>query len=80
MITTLIKTMDHIDNVVQEAYEQSARGFCINKESKSILFYNEGLEVFLIAYVIDLEDLEQIKTAVFNHLKWLNEIHYGEEG
>ena len=71
--------LHHIINVVTEAYEQSARGFCINKESKSILFYNEGLEVFLIAYVIDLEDLEQIKINVFNHLKWLDEIHR-EEG
>ena len=78
MITTLIKSMDHIDDVVMEAYEQSARGFCINKESKSIQFYNKDLEVLLIAYAIDL-DLFQVKTAVFNRLKWLNEIHR-EEG
>ena len=75
MITTLIKSFDHIDNVVQEAHERFAKGFCINKESKSIQFYNKDLEVLLIAYAIDL-DLFQVKTAVFNRLKWLDEIHY----
>ena len=79
MITTLIKTMDHIDDVVTEAHERFAQGFCINTEAKSILFYNEGLEVFLIAYAIDL-DLEQVKINIFNRFKWLDEIHYGEEG
>ena len=78
MITTLIKSFDHIINVVTEAYEQSARGFCINTEAKSVLFYNKDLEVFLIAYAIDL-DLFQVKINISNHLKWLNEIHR-EEG
>ena len=80
MITTLIKTMDHIDDVVIEAYDRFAQGFCVNTESKAIIFYNKDLEVCLIAYAIDL-DVELVKTAVFNRLKWLNEIHhYGEEG
>ena len=78
MITTLIKTMDHIDNVVQEAHERFAQGFCINTEAKSVLFYNEDLEIFLIAYAIDL-DLFQVKINISNRLKWLDEIHR-EEG
>lgn len=79
MITTLIKTTDHIDVVVMEAHERSAQGFCVNPESKSILFYNQALEIFLIAYAIDL-DLEEVKIGVFNRFRELNEIHYGEEG
>ena len=78
MITTLIKTIDHIDDVVMEAHERFAQGFCVNTESKSVLFYNEALEVFLIAYAVDL-DLEQVKISVSNRFKWLDEIH-GEEG
>ena len=78
MITTLIKTIDHIDNVVTEAHERSAQGFCFNPESKSILFYNQALEVFLIAYVINL-DLEEVVIVVFNRFRELDEIHY-EEG
>ena len=79
MITTLIETADHIDDVVMEAYEQNAQGFCVNPESKAILFYNQALEVFLIAYAIDL-DLEEVKIGVFNRFRELDEIHYGEEG
>ena len=78
MITTLIKTVDHIDDVVMEAHERFAQGFCVNTEAKSILFYNEALEVFLIAYAVDL-DLEQVKISVFNRFKWLDEIHYGNQ-
>lgn len=79
MITTVISKNDHIDNVVMEAYERFAQGFCANPESNSILFYNQALEVFLIAYVVGL-DLEEVKTSVFNRFKELDEIHYGEEG
>lgn len=90
MYTTLIKTADHIDDVVTEAYELFAQrfcvnpesktilfyklGFCVNPESKAILFYNENLEVFLIAYAVDL-DLEEVKTGVFNRFRELDEIH-----
>ena len=80
------KTIDHIDikttdldDVVTEAHERFAQGFCVNPESKAILFYNQALEVFLIAYAIDL-DLEEVKIGVFNRFKELDEIHYGEEG
>ena len=48
MITTLIKTTDHLNDVVMEAYERYAQGFCVNPESKAILFYNQALGVFLI--------------------------------
>ena len=78
MITTLITT-DHIDDVVMEAHERFVQGFCVNPESKAILFYNQALEVFLIAYAIDL-DLEEVKIGVFNRFRELDEIHYGEEG
>ena len=80
MITTLIKTTDHIDDVVMEAHERCAQGFCVNTESKAILFYNQALEVFLIAYAIDAIDLEEVKIGVFHRLRELDEIHYGEEG
>ena len=74
MITTLIKSMDHIDDVVQEAYEQGAHGFCVNTESKAILFYNEDLEIFLIAYAIDL-DLFQVKINISTALSgWMKSI------
>ena len=79
MITTLIETADHIDDVVMEAHERFAQGFCVNPESKAILFYNQALEVFLIAYAIDL-DLEEVKIGIFNRFRELDEIHYGEEG
>ena len=79
MITTLIKTTDHIDDVVMEAHERYAQGFCVNPESKAILFYNQAFGVFLIAYVIDL-DLEEVKTGIFNRFRELDETHYGEEG
>ena len=78
MITTIIKTVDHIDDMVMEAYERFPKGFCINTESKSVMFYNEALEVFLIAYAIDL-DLEQVKIIISNRFKELDEIH-GEDG
>ena len=78
MITTFIKTIDHIDDVVMEAHERFAQGFCVNTESKSVLFYNEALEVFLIAYAIDL-NLEEVKIIISNRFKELDEIH-GEEG
>ena len=79
MITTFIKTVDHIDSVVMEAYERFAKGFRVNTESKSILFYNEAFGVFLIAYVdLDL-DLEEVKIIISNRFKELDEIH-GEEG
>ena len=81
MITTLIKTVDHIDSVVMEAYERFAQGFRVNTESKSILFYNKAFGVFLIAYIdLDLDlDLEEVKTIISNRFKELDEIH-GEEG
>ena len=79
MITTLIKTTDHIDDVVTEAHERCAQGFCVNTESKAIMFYNQALEVFLIAYAIDL-NLDEVKIGVFNRFRELDEIHYGEEG
>ena len=78
MITTLIKTTDHIDDVVMEAHERYAQGFCVNPESKAILFYNQALGVFLIAYAIDL-DLEEVKIRVFTRFRELDEIHYGED-
>ena len=79
MITTLIKTTDHIDDVVTEAHERCAQGFCVNPESKAIMFYNQNLDVFLIAYAIDL-DLDEVKIGVFHRFRELDEIHYGEEG
>lgn len=89
MITTMIKTLDHIDDVVTEVYERFAygveaherfaHGFCVNPESKAILFYNHILEVSLIAYAIDL-DLEEVKTRVFNRFRELDANYYGEEG
>ena len=79
MITTLIKTTDHIDDVVMEAHERCVYGFCVNHESKAILFYNQDLDVFLIAYAIDL-DLEEVKIGVLTRLLELDEIHYEEEG
>ena len=79
MITTFIKTIDHIDDVVMEAHERFAQGFCVNTESKSVLFYNEAFGVFLIAY-IDLDlNLEEVKIIISNRFKELDEIH-GEEG
>ena len=79
MITTLIKTTDNIDNVVTEAHEHFAQGFCVNPESKAILFYNQALEVILIAYFIDL-DSDEVKIGIFNRFRELDEIHYEEEG
>ena len=77
MITTFIKTIDRIDTVFTVACER-AQGFCVDTEAKSVLFYNEALEVILIAHVIDL-NLEEVKIIISNRFKELDEIH-GEEG
>lgn len=78
MITTIIKTADHIDAVVTEAHERFAQGFCVNPESKAIMFYDQALKIFLIAYVA-MEDLDLVTIGVFNRFRELDAI-YGEEG